>query len=84
MIFDAIHVGTPFILTNENGISERVKECAIFVDPQDKDDIALKIAWMADPVNRAAQAEKVRRFTWVHSWYEIADEIIVVWNKVKS
>lgn len=83
MIFDAIHVGTPFILTRENGITERVKDCAILVNPEDKNEIAEKIVWLADPVNRALQAKKVKDFTWVHSWEDIGKEIFVVWNKVR-
>ncbi len=83
MIFDAIRVGTPFILTKENGISERVKDCAIFVNPEDKEDIKNKIVWISDPNNRSLQAQKVRNFAWFHSWEQIGDEIFSVWNKVK-
>jgi glycosyltransferase involved in cell wall biosynthesis len=82
LIFDAIQVGTPFILTRETGIAERVKDCALFVNPQDKLDIAEKIIWLSDPKNHALQAEKVRKFTFVHTWNEIADEIVAVWKKV--
>ena len=39
MIFDAIRVGTPFILTKENGITHRIKDCAILVDPMSKENI---------------------------------------------
>lgn len=83
MIFDSIRVGTPFILTKENGITERIKECAIFVDPENEEDINQKIVWLADPNNRAKQAEKIRNFTWVHTWEDIGNEIIAVWNKIK-
>jgi glycosyltransferase involved in cell wall biosynthesis len=83
MIFDAIRVGTPFILTKENGISERVKDCAIFVDPLDKNDIVDKILWLSDPKNRDIQANKIRAFNWVHSWKQIGNEIIKVWEKIK-
>lgn len=76
MIFDAIRVGTPFILTEENGISKRVKDCAIFVNPLDEKDIIEKIVWIANPENRKMQAEKIRNFTWVHTWDDISREII--------
>ncbi len=81
MIFDAIRTGTPFILTRETGIKDRVKDCAVFVDPQDPSDIAEKIVWMADPKNRELQAEKVRQFAFVHTWEQIAGEIVVVLAK---
>ncbi|MFA6602018.1 MAG: glycosyltransferase family 4 protein [Candidatus Paceibacterota bacterium] len=84
MIFDAIRVGTPFILTKETGIAQRVKDCALFVDPQNEKDIIEKILWLSDPKNRALQAEKVRRFSWVHRWEDIAGEIVKVWEKRKQ
>jgi glycosyltransferase involved in cell wall biosynthesis len=82
MIFDAIRVGTPFILTRETGIADRVKDIAIFVDPENKQDIAEKILWMADPKNREAQAKKIALFSFVHSWTNIADEIVAIWKKI--
>ena len=82
MIFDAIRVGTPFILTKETGISERVKDCAIFVDPKNEKDIIDKIVWISDPKNRQIQAEKIKRFTWVHTWDDITSEIISIYGKL--
>ena len=84
MIFDAIRVGTPFILTKETGIAERVRECALLVDPQNEKDIAEKIVWLAEPRNRDAQAAKVRKFSFVHTWGEIADEILRVWRRLRD
>jgi len=81
MIFDTIRVGTPFILTRENGITDRVKDCALFVDPKDPKDIAEKIAWLADPKSREAQAQKVRAFSFTHTWEEIGKEIINIWKR---
>lgn len=83
MIFDAIRVGTPFILTKENGISDRVKDCAIFIDPMNKNDIVEKIVWISDPKNRKIQADKVKKFNWVHSWENIGNEIISIYERIK-
>ncbi len=82
MIFDAIRVGTPFILTEETGIDNRVRDCAIFVNPMDENDIKNKIVWMSDPVNRKAQAEKIRKFNWIHTWDDISREIISLHAKL--
>lgn len=76
MILDAIRLGVPFILTKETGIADKIKDCAIFVDPLSEKDIVEKIIWISDPKNRALQAEKVQKFTWVHSWKDIGKEII--------
>ena len=80
VIFDAISAGVPFILTKENGILDKVGDAAIFVDPLNKKEITEKIIWLADPKNRAAQAEKVRQISFSHSWKEIADEILEIWG----
>lgn len=83
MIFDAIRAGTPFILTEETGIKERVSDIAIFANPKDRNDIADKILWLADPANRKAQADMVAKFTWIHEWSEIAKEIVEVSKRSK-
>lgn len=80
MIYDAIGTATPFVVTKEIGITERVRDAAVFMEPLNKKDIVDKIVWMADPANRAAQAEKVRKIPFTHSWDEIANEIVAVWK----
>lgn len=82
MIFDAIRVGTPFILTKETGIADRVRDCAVFVDPMNEQDIREKIVWMSDVNNRKLQAEKIRKFSWVHTWEEIGKEILSLYAKL--
>ena len=82
MIFDAIRLGTPFILTKENGITDRVRDCAIFVDPTSEQDMIEKITWMSDPKNRALQADKIKKFNWVHTWEDIGKEIISLYEKL--
>ena len=81
MIFDAISAGTPFILTKETGIYDRVKDCAIFVDPLDRSDIAEKIVWLSDKHNWEMQRQKVRSFQFTHSWEDIAKEIVSISKK---
>ncbi len=81
MIFDAIRAGVPFIVTKETGIADRIKDCAIFVDPVNEKDIVEKIVWLSDPKNRASQAEKVRNFKFAHSWEDIGNEIVALANK---
>ncbi len=83
MIYDAIGTGTPFIVTTETGIISRIKDAAVFVDPLNKKDIVDKIVWIADPKNRAIQVKKVQSISFVHTWEQIANEIVAVWNKVK-
>jgi glycosyltransferase involved in cell wall biosynthesis len=81
MILDAVRVGTPFIVTKENGITDLIKNAALFVDPQNKKDIVEKIVWLADPANRATQAKKVQAISYIHSWEQIANEIVEIGSK---
>jgi len=64
------------------GFLDKVGDAAIFVDPLNKKEITEKIIWLADPKNRAAQAEKVRQISFSHSWKEIADEILEFGDKI--
>jgi glycosyltransferase involved in cell wall biosynthesis len=79
-ILDAIRCGKPFIVTKETGIYDRIKSVALFVDPLDKDDIHEKVMWLLDDNNYKTQCEKVRQYTFTHTWEEMADEYIQVYN----
>ena len=58
MIMDAIRYNRPFIVTRETGIYDRIKDIAIFVDPENTEDIAEKIVWLSQPENYEKQKEK--------------------------
>lgn len=81
MIWDAVRCGTPFIVTRENGIMHHIGDAALCVDPKDKKSLVDQIVWLANPQNRAQQAEKVKKITFSHSWKQIADEIVAIWKK---
>ena len=81
-ILDAIQFGKPFILTRETGLYEKLKDIGVWVDPEDVDDIAEKIAWLSDEKNYEAQCAKVRAFTFTHSYEQIADEIRTLYRKL--
>jgi len=82
-ILDAIRFQKPFILTRETGLYERLKDIAIFVDPQDTNDITEKVLWLSDPVNYQSQKKKIESFTFLHTWEDIGREYIDVYNKIK-
>ncbi len=82
MVLDAIRHDKPFIITKETGIADRVKSCAIFVDPENVDDIAEKIIWLCDSNNYEQQVGKIKAFTFIHKWEDIADEFLVIAKQV--
>lgn len=81
-INDAIVYGKPFLVTKEVGTYDRIKDVAIFVDPKSKDDIREKIFWILDQDNYNSQKEKLRLFSYSHSWQEMASEYISIYNKL--
>ena len=81
-ILDAIRANKPFILTRETGFYEKLKDVALFVDPEDVSDIAKKIALLCDPAVYETYKNKVARFGFTHSWEEIAKEIILIFKSL--
>ncbi len=82
MILESIRFNKPFIITAENGLMDRIKDIAITVDPKNPQDIREKVLWLCKKENYDAQLEKIRNFTYTHTWKQIADEIIDLCKKL--
>ncbi len=82
-ILDAIRCQKPFIVTKETGLYNRIKDIAIFVDPEDREDIKQKILWLSDQKNYDSQSEKIKSFSFTHLWEEMASEYINVYKSIK-
>ncbi len=83
-ILEAISLGKPFILTRETGLYEKLKDIGVWVDSENVDDIAAKIVWLSDEHNYKAQQEKIKAFTFRHSWENIVEEIMDIYARIKS
>ncbi len=81
-ILEAIQFGKPFILTRECGLYEKLKDIGVWVDPEDVNDIAAKIEWLLDEKNYEEQSKKVAAFAFTHSYTEIAQEILDIYQLV--
>ena len=81
-ILEAIQFGKPFILTRETGLYERLKDIGVWVDPENVEDIAAKIEWLADERNYEVQRKKVESFTFTHTYEDIAREILAIREKI--
>ena len=81
-ILDAIRYDKPFIVTKETGIYERIKDCAVFIDPKNEDEITEKVVWLSDSKNYALQRQNVINFTFTHGWDEMAEEYLDIWKKI--
>src|SRR3989344_5837648 len=82
LILDAIRHNKPFILTKETGFYDRLKDIGLFVDPENIDDIADKILYLADEKNYKKQVDKIKIFNFTHTWQEIASEFLVLSQRV--
>ncbi len=81
-ILDAIRLDKPFILTRENGLTPRIKDIGIFVDPENPADIGEKVKWLLDPENYEAKRKQLVRFTFTHTWEEMAKEYMEIWKNL--
>lgn len=83
LILDAIRHNKPFILTKETGFYDKLKDIGLFVDPENVDDIADKILYLADEKNYVQCRKKIENFNFIHTWTQIADEFLVVCRNIK-
>lgn len=72
LILEAITYNKPFILTKENGLTDRIGDIAILVDPLNPTEIKEKMEWLTN--NYDEQKKKIEAFTFTHTWEEIANE----------
>lgn len=82
-ILDAIKYEKPFIVTEETGLTSRINNVSIFINPKDEDDIAKKIIWLCNDENYKIQKQKIEAFQFTHTWEQIAEEYLDIYNKIK-
>ena len=82
LILDAIRYNKPFIITEENGLMDRIRDIAIIVNPKNPSDIKNKVLWLCEKDNYNNQVKKIKNFNFLHTWKEIADEIIDIWKTI--
>lgn len=79
---EGLAFNTPFILSRETGLSDRLKGVGLLVDPRDEHDIKNKILFLADEKNHEEYSQRVARFSFEHSWAEIADEFLSIYRNL--
>lgn len=76
LILEAIRAGKPFILTNENGLENRLQGLGLRVDPESEEDLAEKIIELCQPEVYEGEKAKLEGFHFRHDWSEIAREFL--------
>lgn len=82
IILDAIRLNRPFVCTREVGIFERIRDFGIFVDPLNEKEIEEAILNLLTEEGYKKAKEKVKNFSFMHTWKEIAGEFIEVYKKI--
>ncbi len=78
LILDAIRNNKPFICTKEVGIYDRIKDAGTFVDPLNENEIREAVLKLLEPQEYEKAKERVKNFTFVHTWEDIAEEFLKV------
>jgi glycosyltransferase involved in cell wall biosynthesis len=81
MMLDSVRAGTPFVLTKENGITERLQGLGVFVEPLHEEDIYQKIVSLLNPEIYADCKKRIKNYAFIHTWKEIAAEFIQIWQR---
>jgi len=78
LALEAIRFGKPFLLTENNGLHDTLRGCAVFIDPLSVADMAKKITELCDANRYRDQKEKVLQCTLGHSYDDIAQEFLAI------
>lgn len=78
VIIDAIRCNRPFILTRESGYAARFSDIGVLVDPCSVQDIARGVESLVDDATYKVMHDRVKSFSYTHSWKEVADELLDV------
>jgi len=82
LIMEVIRFGKPFILTEHNGISDRVRDLGILIDPLKTEDITEAIVTLADGRHYSKYDRNLKAFSFVHNWGHIAEEYSKVFTSL--
>ena len=77
-IVEGLAANKPFILTKECGLTDKLGELGIFIDPMDKNNIKEAVLSLMNGNNYNKYKEKISAFNFIHSWAEIATEFLAI------
>lgn len=82
IILDAIRYNRPFICTKEIGIFDRIKDIGLFIGPLNEKEIEDAVIRLLDKEEYEKYRQKVRNFTFLHTWEEMTREYIEVYKSI--
>ncbi len=75
-IIEALSYDKPFITALDTGMHEKLEGLGVFVDTLDQKAMEQAIEELLDDKKYQAYIDRIRAFSYTHSWKEITDEII--------
>lgn len=76
MIIEALSMGKPFIAPIDSGFREQLQGLGVFVDTLDKQAMERAIRELLDEHAYRGYVERIKNFSYTHTWEQIADEIL--------
>jgi glycosyltransferase involved in cell wall biosynthesis len=81
-ILEAITFNKPFILTEENGLKDRINSLAVSVNPMNIESIKNGIISLSKSDIYKEKKQKIENFKFTHSYKEIAEEFVTISEKI--
>lgn len=75
-IIEALCYGKPFVAPKDSGMYERLLGLGVFVDTLDPQAMQAAVEELLNEQKYQAYVERIKQFTYTHSWSDIADEIL--------
>ncbi len=82
IVLEAIRFEKPFLLTEYNGLNERIGKLGIFVNPRSENSLDKGILELANPARYGELKKNLSSFSFMHSWDEIASEFVSIFRSL--
>jgi glycosyltransferase involved in cell wall biosynthesis len=81
MALEALSMGLPVILTKDCGAYDLLDGVVTWINPLEPNDIAEKMCALMDNERYKVEKEKAKKFSYTHTYEEIADEFLALLKK---
>lgn len=82
LVLEGIMYGKPFVLTRYTGLREKLSDVGLFVDPLDPTDISEKILLLSRDDIYQKYVKNISQFNFLHSYDDIAGELINIYKTI--
>lgn len=80
VVLEALGIGVPVLVTQENGLPEELKESLLLFDPRSKEDLVKKLEFLLNPQNYDEYLKKIRSLKFEQTWEKVIDEHLKIFT----